>query len=145
VKLGASQGEPFMGRDMGATRDYSDDIAKTIDDEVRVLIEQAHDEAWQVLNTNRDVLDALATELLEKETLDHNQLATIFEPVQKLPERPVWLSSDKRTLSDRPPVAIKAKAPIDPAAVDGGVNSEPPTKPKARTPRPRKTPGIATA
>ena len=145
VKLGASQGEPFMGRDMGATRDYSDDIAKTIDDEVRVLIDQAHDEAWQVLNTNRDVLDALATELLEKETLDHNQLATIFEPVQKLPERPLWLSSDKRTLSDRPPVSMPMKAPIDPEVVDGGVDSEPPTKPKARTPRPRKTPGIATA
>jgi cell division protease FtsH len=145
VKLGASQGEPFMGRDMGATRDYSDDVAKTIDDEVRVLIDQAHDEAWQVLNTNRDVLDALATELLENETLDHVQLAKIFEPVQKLPERPQWLSSDKRTLSDRPPVSMPLKAPIDQGAVDGGVDSEPPVKPKSRTPRPRKTPGIATA
>ena len=98
-----------------------------------------------MLNTNRDVLDALATELLEKETLDHNQLAAIFEPVQKLPERPLWLSSDKRTLSDRPPVSMPMKAPIDPEVVDGGVDSEPPVKPKARTPRPRKTPGIATA
>ena len=145
VKLGATQGEPFMGRDMGATRDYSDDIAKTIDDEVRALIEQAHDEAWQVLNTNRDVLDALATELLEEETLDHDQLAKIFEPVKKLPERPLWLSSESRPLSDRPPVAIPMKAPIDQGVVDGGVDSEPPAKSKTRTPRPRKTPGIATA
>jgi len=145
VKLGASQGEPFMGRDMGATRDYSDEIAKTIDAEVRVLIEQAHDEAWQVLNTNRDLLDQLASELLEKETLDHVELATLFEKVEKLPERPLWLSSDKRTLSDRPPVAIPSKAPIDPTVVDGGVDSEPPTTPKPRTPRPRKTPGVATA
>jgi cell division protease FtsH len=144
VKLGAAQGEPFMGRDMGATRDYSDDVAKTIDDEVRALIEQAHDEAWQVLNTNRDVLDALATELLEKETLDHTQLEEIFTPVKKLPERPLWLSSDKRTLAKRrPPVAMPSKAPIDPGVVDGGVDSEPPTKPKTRTPR--KAPGIATA
>ena len=45
---------------------------------------------------------------------------------------------------DRPPIKIKAKAPIDAAAVDGGVNSEPPAT-KPRTPRPRKTPGIATA
>jgi len=144
VKLGQSQGEPFMGRDMGASRDYSDDVARTVDAEVRALIDQAHDEAWQVLNTNRDILDQLATELLEKETLDHNQLAEIFEKVERLPERPVWLSSETRTLSDRPPVKVPHKAPIDPEAVDGGVDSEPPVKP-TRTPRPRKTPGIATA
>ena len=144
VKLGASAGEPFMGRDMGATRDYSDDVAKTIDDEVRALLEQAHDEAWQVLNTNRDILDALALELLEKETLDNVQLAKIFEDVVKLPERPLWLSSESRPLSDRPPVKVPGNAPVDAGSVDNGVDSEPPAKPK-RTPRPRKTPGIATA
>jgi len=145
VKLGSSSGEPFLGRDMGATRDYSDTIAQTIDDEVRALIDQAHDEAWQVLNTNRDTLDKLATELLEKETLDHTQLATIFEGIEKLPERPLWLSSDTRPLSDRPPVKVPSKIPVDAGLVDGGVESDtPPTKPK-RTPAPRKTPGIATA
>ncbi|MCU1424803.1 MAG: ftsH, partial [Microbacteriaceae bacterium] len=143
VKLGLTAGEPFLGRDMGASRDYSDDVARTIDDEVRLLIEQAHDEAWQVLNTNRDVLDRLASELLEKETLDHNQLAAIFEGLEKLPERPLWLSSTNRPLSDRPPVKVPAKAPIDPEVVDGGVDSEPPA-PK-HSPRPVKTPGIATA
>jgi cell division protease FtsH len=96
-----------------------------------------------VLNTNRDVLDRLASELLEKETLDHNQLAEIFEGLEKLPERPQWLSSTNRPLSDRPPVKVPSKMPIDPEVVDGGVDSEPPA-PK-RTPRPRKTPGIATA
>jgi cell division protease FtsH len=144
VKLGAAAGEPFMGRDLGATRDYSDNIAETIDDEVRKLIDQAHDEAWQVLNTNRDILDKLATELLQKETLDHTQLATIFEDVEKLPERPQWLSSDARPLSDRPPVKVPSKIPVDSGLVDGGVESDTPTKPK-RAPRPRKTPGIATA
>ena len=143
VKLGQAQGEPFMGRDMGASRDYSDDVAKTVDAEVRALIDQAHDEAWQVINDNRDVLDQLATELLEKETLDHNQLADIFATVKKLPERPQWLSSDARPVSQRPPVQVPGKLPIDPAAVDGGVASEPPVTPKK--PRPRKSPGIATA
>lgn len=55
---------------------------------MRDLIEQAHNEAWQVINDNRDILDRLASELLEKETLDHNQLEDIFKPVKKLPERP---------------------------------------------------------
>ena len=144
VKLGLTAGEPFLGRDMGASRDYSDNIAQTIDDEVRALIDHAHDEAWQVLNTNRDTLDRLATELLEKETLDHTQLATIFEGIEKLPERPQWLSSDTRPLSDRPPVKVPRKVPVDSGLVDGGVESGTPSKPK-RAPRPRKTPGIATA
>jgi cell division protease FtsH len=144
VKLGSSGGEPFMGRDMGAGRDYSENIAETVDAEVRVLIAPAHDEAWEVLNNNRDVLDRLATELLEKETLDHEQLAEIFKDVEKLPERPQWLSSEKRPVSDLPAVLVPAKAPIDAGAVDGGVDSEPPAKPE-RAPRPRKSPGIATA
>ncbi len=142
VKLGQAAGEPFLGRDMGYTRDFSDTMAETIDAEVRKLIEQAHDEAWQVLNTNRDVLDQLATELLTKETLDHVELARIFESVQKLPERPQWLSSEGRPVSDRPAVPVPTKAPIDAGIVDGGVESEYPTP---RTPRPRKSPGIATA
>jgi cell division protease FtsH len=144
VKLGSSAGEPFMGRDMGSGRDYSENIAETVDAEVRVLIEQAHDEAWEVLNNNRDVLDRLATELLEKETLDHDQLAEIFKDVKKLPERPQWLSSSKRPVSDLPAVLVPSKAPIDAGAVDGGVDSEPDAKPE-RAPRPRKSPGIATA
>jgi len=144
VKLGATQGEPFLGRDMGSTPNYSETIAETIDAEVRKLIDQAHDEAWQVLNTNRDTLDRLATELLEKETLDHNQLAEIFEGIEKLPERPQWLSSDARPLSDRPPVAVPSKLPIDSEIAEGGVESDSSSTP-TRTPRPRQTPGVATA
>ncbi|MDP9026268.1 MAG: ATP-dependent zinc metalloprotease FtsH [Actinomycetota bacterium] len=143
VKLGQSGGEVFLGRDMGHQRDYSEEIAEKVDNEVRLLIEQAHDEAWQVLNTNRDILDNLAKELMEKETLDHDQLAALFTKVKRLPERPQWLSSKKRPISDVPPIKIAAKAPVDEGIVDGGVDSKP-SRP-ARTPRPRKTPGIATA
>jgi len=139
VKLGQANGEMFLGRDMGHQRDYSESIAERVDAEVRALIEKAHDEAWEVINLNRAVLDRLAAELLENETLDHNQIAEIFTDVVKLPERPQWLSSDKRPISDQPPIAFPVKAPIDAGAVDGGVDSEPPSKPKrapARKPRP---------
>jgi cell division protease FtsH len=168
LKLGQASGEMFLGHDMGHQRDYSDQIAETIDEEVRALIEQAHDEAWQVLNTNRDTLDRLATELLENahdeayevlnknraildslaaallehETLDQNALAPIFADVEKLPPRPQWLSSDKRPVSDVPPIAMPApKAPIDEGAVDGGISSgdasaDKPKRTPARTPRP---------
>ena len=143
VKLGSGSGEMFLGRDMGSQRDYSERLSEQVDKEVRALIENAHDEAWEVLNNNRDILDKLATALLEKETLDHNELAEIFAGVKKLPERPQWLSSDKRPVSDMPPVIVPPKSPIDAGVVDGGVTSEPVKKP--HTPRPRKRPDIATA
>jgi len=142
VKLSSGSGDMFLGRDMGNSRDYSESLSEQVDAEVRALIEAAHDEAWKVLTENRDILDTLASELLEKETLDHNQIAEIFTNVKKLPERPQWLSSTKRPVSSQPPVELPAKAPIDAGSVDGGVDSEP--KPKTKR-APRKSPGIATA
>jgi cell division protease FtsH len=109
VKLGQSSGEVFLGRDMGHQRDYSETLAEAVDNQVRALIDHAHTEAWTVLTSNRTILDRLATELLEKETLDHNQLAEIFASVKKLPERPQWLSSAQRPVSQQGPVAVPAK------------------------------------
>jgi cell division protease FtsH len=110
---------------------------------VRQLIEAAHDEAWGVLNENRDILDRLALELLEHETLDHEQLAVIFKDVKKLTPRPQWLSSDKRPVSQLPPVAFPTpKAPVDAGAVDGGIQSEPEQKPK-RSPQAPPRPATA--
>ncbi|MEA9984932.1 MULTISPECIES: ATP-dependent zinc metalloprotease FtsH [Subtercola] len=126
VKLGSASGEMFLGRNMGHERDYSDNLAQQVDNEVRQLIEAAHDEAWSVLNDNRDILDHLATELLEHETLDQHQLAEIFKDVRHLPPRPQWLSSQKRPVSSIPPIDYRAaKAPIDLGATDGGITSEP--------------------
>lgn len=106
IKLGQSSGEVFMGRDMGHGRDFSERIAERVDEQVRELIEQAHNEAYEVINANRDILDKLALELLEKETLDHNELAEIFKDVKRLPPRPQWLSSQERPVSMLPPVDV---------------------------------------
>ncbi|GAA4749066.1 ATP-dependent zinc metalloprotease FtsH [Amnibacterium soli] len=145
VKLGAASGEMFLGRDMGHSRDYSDELAEQVDKEVRNLIEAAHDEAYQLVLENRAVLDRLATALLEKETLDQNELAEIFKDVNKLPPRPQWLSSDRRPVSDLPAVAMpKPQAPIDPGAVDGGIDSDGSGAP-ARKRSPRIKPRPATA
>ena len=104
IKLGSDNGEPFLGRDMGHQRDYSEDIARIVDEEVRALIDAAHDEAWEILNEYRDVLDALVLELFERETLGERELREVFAPVVKRDPRPVWLSSEVRQVSDRPPV-----------------------------------------
>jgi cell division protease FtsH len=118
IKLGQSQGEVFLGRDMGHQRDYSEEIASVVDEEVRKLIENAHDEAWHVINDNRDILDRLVLELLEHETLGTKELADIFGPVRKRPMRPTWLSSETRFLSDQPPVLT----PAERAAQNGSSN-----------------------
>jgi len=110
IKLGQdSGGEVFLGRDMGHQRDYSESVAGVVDEEIRRLIEAAHDEAWHALNDNRDVLDHLVLELLEHETLAKGQLTDIFANVVKRPARPVWLSSDRRHVSDQPPVMTPAE------------------------------------
>ncbi|WP_281641193.1 ATP-dependent zinc metalloprotease FtsH [Aurantimicrobium minutum] len=127
VKLGGASGEMFLGRDMGHQRDYSEVMAEHVDKEIRALIENAHTEAWKVLNSNRKVLDRLATELLEKETLDHNQLEEIFKDVKKLPLRKQWLSSNERPVSKLPPVKVPAKK-AEPAAQA----TKPASKPAAK-------------
>ncbi|MDQ1130187.1 ATP-dependent zinc metalloprotease FtsH [Microbacterium sp. SORGH_AS_0888] len=116
VKLGGSSGEMFLGRDMGHGRDYSDEIAERVDVQVRALIEQAHNEAYQVINENRDILDRLALALLEKETLDHNEVAEIFTDIKKLPPRPQWLSSSDRPVSNQPPIDVPRRQDVGVAA-----------------------------
>ncbi|MFC5997451.1 ATP-dependent zinc metalloprotease FtsH [Quadrisphaera sp. GCM10027208] len=145
IKLGQSTGEVFLGRDMGHERDYSEELASVVDEEVRRLIEAAHDEAWEVLMEHRPVLDHLVTELLEHETLGKEQLAEIFAPVHKRPLRPVWLSSDRRHVSDQPPVLTPAEqaarvngngarpAPQDEAAAAGDEHPPSETRPVPET------------
>ncbi|WP_314507015.1 ATP-dependent zinc metalloprotease FtsH [uncultured Microbacterium sp.] len=134
VKLGQASGEVFMGRDMGHGREFSEKIAERIDNQVRALIEQAHNEAYQVINDNRDVLDRLALELLEKETLDHIELAEIFKDVKRLPPRPQWLSSDQRPVSYQPPVEVPRR--VHPEGIAAAVEVEQGAPEKAPKRRP---------
>ena len=121
IRYGQEQGEVFLGRDMGHQRDYSEDVAAAIDEEVRAFIDSAHHEAYEILVDNRDVLDALVIELLEKETLDKEQIAAIFEPLNRRPSRPAWTGSTRRVPSDRPPVPAPARS--DTTSTNGYVNS----------------------
>ncbi|MCE7551792.1 ATP-dependent zinc metalloprotease FtsH [Streptomyces thermodiastaticus] len=104
IKFGSDNSEPFLGREMGHQRDYSEEVAALVDEEVKKLIENAHNEAWEILVENRDVLDNLVLALLEKETLGKEEIAEIFAPVVKRPPRPAWTGSSRRTPSTRPPV-----------------------------------------
>ncbi|MBU6214030.1 MAG: ATP-dependent zinc metalloprotease FtsH [Actinomycetales bacterium] len=125
IRYGSGSSEVFLGREMGHQRDYSEDVAAAIDEEIRALIDSAHHEAYDILQENRAVLDALVVELLEKETLDKAQVEAIFQPLIRRPERAAWTGSARRIPSEAPPVAVPprsavaADAPTAHVAADG--------------------------
>ena len=78
VALGRSQGGMFLGRDIAAERDFSEDTAAAIDEEVSELVAEAYRRATGVLTANRPVLDELAEMLVEKETVDAEELQALL-------------------------------------------------------------------
>ena len=106
IKLGTDASEPFMGRDYGHQRDYSENVAAVVDAEIRKLIETAHQEAYDILEANRTILDEMVIKLLEIETLNKEEIAQIFAKVRSWPNRPAWTGSETRIPSATPPVDI---------------------------------------
>jgi cell division protease FtsH len=76
--LGRNSNQPFLGREMSAEPDYSDDVAKEIDDEIRRVIEEAHDMATSVLREHTDELHMLSGILIERETIDKDQFERLL-------------------------------------------------------------------
>ena len=129
IKLGTDDSAPFMGRDYGHQRDYSENIAATVDAEIRKLIERAHQEAYDILEANRTILDEMVLQLLEKETLNKEEIAAIFAKVTAWPKRPAWTGSATRIPSAKPPVDIPERvvaedAPKKPRRVKKSTSSE---------------------
>ncbi len=77
--FGHDRSQPFLGRDMGAEPDYSDEVAREIDDEIRRLVEEAHQRAREILTDNREGLDRVSKILLERETLEADQFLGLLE------------------------------------------------------------------
>ena len=108
IKLGISDSQPFLGRDYGHQRDYSENVAAIVDSEIREMIENAHQEAFDILVANRETLDRLVEELLENETLNKEEIERIFKKVKKVKPRAAWTGSQQRVPSNLPPVALKS-------------------------------------
>lgn len=84
LTYGKSQEHIFMGRDFGHQRDYSEQVAFEIDEEVKSIVDNQYKKVIELLSSNRDILDALSHELLEKETMDADEF---IESVKKIKER----------------------------------------------------------
>ena len=107
VKLGTTESETVLGLN-ATSRDFSEQVAATVDTEVRNLLDAAHREAWEILTRNRAVLDKLAEELLSRETLLEKDLERIFEGVIKQPERPLWRSDESLPVVEPAPASDEA-------------------------------------
>jgi len=107
IKLASVSSEPFVGMNYGHQRDYSEEIAGIVDEEVRELIDNAHQEAYEILIANRETLDNLVLELMERETLEKDEVARIFAKVQEWPARKPWTGSKDRKPSKQPPVIFE--------------------------------------
>ena len=107
VKLGTTESETVLGLN-ATSRDFSEQVAATVDTEVRGLLDAAHREAWEILTRNRAVLDKLAEELLSRETLLEKDLERIFEGVIKQPERPLWRSDESLPVVEPAPASDEA-------------------------------------
>jgi cell division protease FtsH len=94
IVLGQKDSQPFLGRDLGHQADYSGQVAFRIDEEIRALIDEAHDEALEILVENAGVLDALAEKLLEVETVEGELLAEVFAPIRQRTSRAVAVPTD---------------------------------------------------
>ncbi len=84
MAYGKEQEHVFMGRNFGNTRDFSEEIAADIDKEVKKIIDTQYEQAKALLTENKDMLEFIAKELLEKETLDQNEFEELMNKVRRI-------------------------------------------------------------
>src|ERR671922_2370127 len=120
--FGHDRSLPFLGREFSSEPDYSDEIAREIDDEIRRIVEEAHQTARQVLERHRGRLDMVSDILLRRETIEREQFIELLE----------GKTEEQVFGSEAPPV------PLPPPAAP-----EAPERKPERAPKPLPRPGLA--
>ncbi len=115
LQYGKPDAEVFLGKDYSRTQDYSNEVAAAVDEEIRYLITQAHDEARAVLETHIDALHRIAAALIEKESLDADEVIEIFHDVPK------WQHGDDDSLRIKAPDSVVGIQSAVAARTDGAV------------------------
>jgi cell division protease FtsH len=103
LQYGKPDGEVFLGRDYTRSQDLSNEVAAAIDEEIRFLITQAHDEARLILDAHRVALDRVAQVLMDKETLDAGALGEVFHDVPK------WEHTESGSLRIKAPKNVEVQ------------------------------------
>ena len=118
MQYGKATGEVFLGRDYSRQQDYSDEVAAKLDGEVRKMISAAHDEARLILETHRDAMERMVAALLEKETVDRDEVADLFSDVPK------WEHTEEGSLRIRYPESPVLPQPREQIAAAEEVDEE---------------------
>jgi cell division protease FtsH len=118
IALGRRHGNPFLGRDLMEDRNYSEEIAKAIDEEVRAIMEHCYNRARKILEDNRETMDRIVQVLLERETIEREEFLALMQGAVPAPEPP----------------------PIGSAAPTSGGEVQPPRRPERSFPRVRPEP-----
>ncbi|HSR40844.1 MAG TPA: ATP-dependent zinc metalloprotease FtsH, partial [Longimicrobiales bacterium] len=121
MAIGDSEDEVFLGREIGHRRQVSEHTAQLVDQEVKRILDEAHDTARQVLEEHRDLLERIAEALLERETLDRDEVELLAEGKELPPmpppegEEPVTAAEgpDEEAPADAPAPEIPAPAPVE--------------------------------
>jgi cell division protease FtsH len=121
--FGHDRGQPFLGREFSAEPDYSDEVAREIDDEIRRIVEEAHQTAKDILGERREQLDTISKILLERETIEAEEFVALLEG-----------KSEEEVFSDEEEVEEKPEAPAD---------AEKGTSREGARPRVQPKPGLA--
>ncbi len=109
LQYGESDSQPFLGRDFGHVKDYSDSLAANIDSEVRRLVEEAHDEAREIITKYREKLDLMVERLLEKESIEKEEVSEILAEVAKqFPTDPIERARLRRKAREEQEAAAAA-------------------------------------
>ncbi len=120
--FGHDRSQPFLGREFSAEPDYSDEVAREIDDEVRRIVEDAHQTSKDILSEHREQLDTISRILLERETIEAEEFIALLEGK---PEDEVFAEEEQAPPPEAPPVEEKGTAR------------------EGARPRPRPRPGLA--
>jgi cell division protease FtsH len=120
---------PFLGREMGSEPDYSDEIAREIDDEIRRVIEEAHDAATRVLREHIEELHKLSILLIERETVDKDQFERLLAGE---PEESVFPPEESKPVEEEPKAESEKKPALRPSPrTIPGAAMQPPPDPAA--------------
>jgi cell division protease FtsH len=115
-RLGRRHGNPFLGRDIMEDRDYSEEVARTIDNEVRAIIERNYDRAMEILVQNRDRMERVVERLMEKESIERAEfLAVMFGDGTTAPDTASLPPSDSGSVTQEPDGGRRAEAKLRPA------------------------------
>lgn len=119
LALGRRTHNPFLGRDYNDERNYSEEVAKMIDEEVRSIVDRCHQRATELLSTHREKLDAVVQSLLERETLSRDEFLAVMAG-EALPPMPLKVEQPNDHFKETKETDKSAKAQIPPPRLEPG-------------------------